>query len=54
MENNLVLYLAISASFILTEPFFSYNVTVLELVFVILMLIKATYMYNTRNIVYTV
>ena len=39
------IYLAISASFILTEPFFSYSVTVLEWVFVILMLIKATYIY---------
>ena len=47
MENSLLLYLAISASFILTEPFFSYIVTVLELAIVILMLIKATYMYDS-------
>ena len=48
MENSLLLYLAISASCILTNHF-SYIVTVLDLVLVIIMLIKATYMHDSQD-----
>jgi len=44
MENSLLLYFCI---FYFDRTIFSYIVTVLELVIVILMLIKATYMYDS-------
>ena len=46
MENSLLLYLAI-LHLVFWPNYFSYIVTVLELVLVILMLIKATYMYGS-------